>query len=160
MYYNPSYCEYENIPTPWSVIETIERWMQTRRPVRFTVTGETGAILNYPVTIRLFNYEERGGQPGDWYYDIEMKEYRFVQVRNLTQSSGTVRVSSAGISRPSSWEPPTTYTVKSGDSLWKISAKVYHDGGVGWRKIYEANKNVIGKNPNLIYPGQILVIPR
>lgn len=30
---------------------------------------------------------------------------------------------------------------------------------VNGKKIYEANKGVIGKNPNLIYPGQKYTIP-
>lgn len=47
------------------------------------------------------------------------------------------------------------YEVKSGDSLSKI-AKNYT--GMTWQKIYEANKDQI-KDPNLIHPGQKLVIP-
>jgi nucleoid-associated protein YgaU len=47
------------------------------------------------------------------------------------------------------------YEVKSGDSLSKI-AKNYP--GMTWQKIFEANKDRI-KDPNLIYPGQKLVIP-
>ena len=51
-----------------------------------------------------------------------------------------------------------TYTVKKGDSLSAISRKMYGDASK-WKKIYEANKGVIGKNPNLIYPGQKYTIP-
>ena len=47
------------------------------------------------------------------------------------------------------------YEVKSGDSLSKI-AKNY--AGMTWQKIFEANKDQI-KDPNLIHPGQKLVIP-
>lgn len=47
------------------------------------------------------------------------------------------------------------YEVKSGDSLSKI-AKNYP--GMTWQKIYEANKDQI-KDPNIIHPGQKLVIP-
>ncbi len=52
----------------------------------------------------------------------------------------------------------TGYTVKPGDCLWKISAKkdIYGDGYV-WSLIYDANKDQI-KNPNLIYPKQVLKI--
>jgi nucleoid-associated protein YgaU len=47
------------------------------------------------------------------------------------------------------------YEVKSGDSLSKI-AKNYP--GMTWQKIFEANKDKI-KDPNLIHPGQKLIIP-
>ena len=49
-----------------------------------------------------------------------------------------------------------TYTVKSGDTLSAIGK--HH--GVAWREIYEANKDVIGDDPDKIRPGQTLRIPR
>lgn len=52
-----------------------------------------------------------------------------------------------------------TYTVQSGDSLSKIAKNHYGDAG-DWKRIYEANKTLIGANPDLIHPGQRLVIPR
>jgi nucleoid-associated protein YgaU len=48
-----------------------------------------------------------------------------------------------------------SYTVQKGDSLSKIAKKY---PGMTWQKIYEANKDQI-KDPDLIYPGQKLVIP-
>ncbi|HOU24067.1 MAG TPA: LysM peptidoglycan-binding domain-containing protein, partial [Anaerolineae bacterium] len=50
------------------------------------------------------------------------------------------------------------YVVKSGDSLSKIAKELYGDAK-RWPEIYEANKALIGDNPNLIHPGQKLVIP-
>jgi murein DD-endopeptidase MepM/ murein hydrolase activator NlpD len=47
-----------------------------------------------------------------------------------------------------------TYTVKKGDTLSSIAAKY----GISWQQIYAANKDII-KNPNIIYPGQVLTIP-
>ena len=47
-----------------------------------------------------------------------------------------------------------TYTVQSGDTLWSIANKY----NTTWQRIYELNKDVIGDNPNLIYPGQVLII--
>jgi nucleoid-associated protein YgaU len=29
-----------------------------------------------------------------------------------------------------------------------------------WRRIYEANREVVGGNPDLIHPGQVLKLPR
>lgn len=51
-----------------------------------------------------------------------------------------------------------TYTVQSGDSLWKIAVAVYGDG-YQWTNIYQANSAEIGANPGLIYSGQVLVMP-
>jgi LysM repeat protein len=53
--------------------------------------------------------------------------------------------------------PTNTYTVESGDSLWAIAEKVY-GSGTEWPRIYEANRGQI-ENPDLIFPGQQLVIP-
>jgi len=48
-----------------------------------------------------------------------------------------------------------TYTVKKGDNLTKIGKMFNMD----WKTIYNSNKEKIGNNPNLIYPGQIFSIP-
>jgi nucleoid-associated protein YgaU len=50
-----------------------------------------------------------------------------------------------------------TTTVSRGDTLWRLSQVTY---GVGTRyaTIYKANKQQI-RNPNLIYPGQVFVMP-
>src|SRR3990167_10572436 len=48
-----------------------------------------------------------------------------------------------------------TIQVKSGDTLSKIGKQ----SGIPWQKIYDANKGIIGSNPNLIKPGQVLTIP-
>jgi nucleoid-associated protein YgaU len=49
------------------------------------------------------------------------------------------------------------YTVKSGDSLSKISREFYGNSG-DYMKIFEANRDQL-KDPNQIQPGQELVIP-
>ncbi len=51
----------------------------------------------------------------------------------------------------------TTYTVVPGDTLWGISAR-FLGNGARWKEIYEANRDKI-KSPNLIYPGQVFIIP-
>jgi nucleoid-associated protein YgaU len=54
-------------------------------------------------------------------------------------------------------EAAKSYTVKSGDSLWKISEQMYGNGN-DWRRIYEANKDRI-QTPDVIQPGWVLTIP-
>lgn len=54
--------------------------------------------------------------------------------------------------------PLGTHPVKPNDWLSKIADKWYHDM-YKWPIIYDANSDVIGKDPNKIKPGQILTIP-
>ena len=66
---------------------------------------------------------------------------------------------------PDSGSPPstvvvpkiTTTTVSRGDSLWRLS-QVSYGAGTRYAVIYKANRGQI-RNPNLIYPGQIFVLP-
>lgn len=51
----------------------------------------------------------------------------------------------------------TKHTVKSGESLSKI-AKHYYKDAAAYNKIFRANTDQL-KNPDLIQPGQVLVIP-
>lgn len=50
-----------------------------------------------------------------------------------------------------------SYTVKAGDTLSKI-AKAHYDDANQYPKIFEANRDQL-KDPNKIFPGQVLVIP-
>jgi nucleoid-associated protein YgaU len=51
-----------------------------------------------------------------------------------------------------------TYTVDSGDNLSAIAKQELGDAN-RWREIYELNKELIGKNPDLIQPGMELKLP-
>lgn len=50
------------------------------------------------------------------------------------------------------------YAVQTGDTLSRIAGRYYGDFS-NWRAIYEVNQDVIGNNPDLIRPGQRLLIP-
>jgi nucleoid-associated protein YgaU len=51
-----------------------------------------------------------------------------------------------------------TAKVVRGDSLWRISRTVYGEG-MRYTTLYDANNTQI-RNPNRIYPGQVLVVPK
>jgi nucleoid-associated protein YgaU len=51
-----------------------------------------------------------------------------------------------------------TYEVQSGDTLATIADKAYGDG-TQWRRIYDANKDTIGPDPDKLKIGMKLTIP-
>lgn len=51
-----------------------------------------------------------------------------------------------------------SYVVEANDSLWFIALKYLNDG-TRWVEIYQQNRPTIGNDPNLIYPGQTLILP-
>lgn len=71
-------------------------------------------------------------------------------------SGATVAHGSAGSAGGGDWAS-RTYTVESGDSLSAIAKKMYGDAGK-YQKIFEANQPML-KDPDKIYPGQVLRIP-
>ncbi|MFH1858006.1 MAG: LysM peptidoglycan-binding domain-containing protein [Candidatus Omnitrophota bacterium] len=52
----------------------------------------------------------------------------------------------------------TTYTVKQGDTLGKISTTVYGTSK-NWKQIFEANRQILS-DPNKLRPGQVLQVPQ
>lgn len=85
----------------------------------------------------------------------ESKEKAVLLAGNL---KGVSKVSDDALSAPPAVEPFQFYTVKSGDSLSKI-AKRYYGNAMKYPVLFEANKEII-KDPNLIYPGQVLRVPK
>lgn len=84
----------------------------------------------------------------------------------LVPSSG--RVLSAPV-RAMTQEPESVYTVAPGDCLWRIARSMLERSGSSrpsgdevtelWTEIYRINRDLIGHDPNLIHPGQVLVLP-
>lgn len=52
--------------------------------------------------------------------------------------------------------PPSSYTVQSGDTLWSISSTFLSDPFY-WPKLWNVNPTVT--NPDLIFPGNVLMLP-
>ena len=67
-------------------------------------------------------------------------------------------VSGGGRQLSSKEDTMQSYTVVKGDSLSKIAQRVYGKASL-WNEIYEANRDHI-KDPDLIYPGQVLRLPQ
>lgn len=115
----------------------------------------TGYPFNFDVD--LCTYEaEASGPFGDIVYAIELQEHREITIKTETVTS-----SNSTAKRPTSDE--STYTIKPGDSLWKISEQK-QGSGANWKSLYDANKDIIestakkhgqasSNNGRWIYPG-------
>lgn len=146
--------QFKELTPPTEIKDKITIWQKSGKPVHFIVTGTS---INLFCIIESFNYYEQGGDIGSLHYSLTLKEYREVTARQVTIEKQKATVENTE-TRVDNSVQPQTYTVKSGDCLWNIAKKYYGDGSK-YKTIYEANKGVIGGNPNLIYPGQVLTIP-
>jgi nucleoid-associated protein YgaU len=154
-HYDSEYCRYANIPDPIQAKDLLTKWMESEKPVRLIITT-TG--INVLVLVSVHDSEYRGGEPDDIYFDLVCRTWTEVKIRYKQASTSTSAPKTP--KRPVVQPKPKVYVVIPGDCLWKIAEKVYGKGnGKRWRDIYNKNKAVIGPNPNLIYPGQKLVIP-
>lgn len=128
-----------------------------RKPVKFIATR-----LNYNmlVSVDAFTVDTRSGEEGDLYFTLEFQEWRDYTPQRVAieTNQGSIIVDRVSRNTEDKPVPPTDYTVKSGDNLWKISQKYTGDGS-RWTELYSMNKGVIGGDPNLIYPNQNIVLP-
>jgi len=130
---------------------------------------------------KLFKSEEKREQEKADLITAHIKKFGFntsdIQVKvddDRVKLSGTKVIVAAGnvegiaavddwlvVRNPPAVAPPAPekqfYTVKKGDYLSKIAKEVYGNANK-YMVIFEANKPML-KDPNLIYPGQVLVIP-
>lgn len=79
----------------------------------------------------------------------KLAEYNGISNPNLILVGQKIKIPNSNNSSSS-----ITYVVKNGDTLSGIASKY----GMNWKNLYNKNKSVIGNNPNLIKPGQVLVI--
>ena len=117
------------------------RWTIEKHETKIEYTDKAGDMYAVEITVNLLEYLKGESQNTSSYSQTAAPEPA------AAANTGGGNVSSG-----------TAYTVKKGDNLWTL-AKKFYGSGADWKKIYEANRGVIGGNPNLIYPGQTFTIP-
>lgn len=149
-------------------LEYFERLKTKKKPFQFIVSrripkGKKLFSTNMKVTLEEYKITEDAGNGFDVKVKISLKQYRDYGTKTATVSLVDEKPQ-ATIEEPRSEEnspepaAAQTYTVVKGDCLWKI-AKHFYNNGSKYTVIYDANRSVVGGNPNRIYPGQVLTIP-
>ena len=140
-----------------------EKLKTSKQPFQFIVSRKMpdGKLLfdtNMSVSMESYTIKAQVNEGFDLVVSFKLKQYKSfgTKIVKVTNKSATVETQRPATNSPAP-KQNTTYTVKSGDCLWNIAKKFYGNGSK-YTKIDEANKDKI-KNPNLIYPGQVLAIP-
>lgn len=121
-------------------------WLKTLKLNEEKISRALGVVIILLTGVLLVNYFKSintPGQTGD-------ASKTSIEETKPSEEMNVEEVVSAGL--------PATYTIKPGDSLWKISVTAYNDG-YKWSEIYEANKEVI-KNPNILHAGEKITLPK
>lgn len=140
-------------------IEDIQDWQKSGKSGEFTAS-ELG--INMDVCIDDFVFSRRAGEEDRVYYTLSLSEYRpyGAKIIAIKAEENTTEATTAEPERVDNSEPvQATYTVVNGDCLWSIARKLSGNGS-NWPALYEANRAVVGSNPNLIYAGQVYVVPQ
>lgn len=151
---------------PIYYLEKLEKLKTSKKPFQFIVSRKmpTNEVLfdtNMQVSLEDYKISEEAKQGFDIKVSINLKQYKQYSTKTMKITIKQARpkpVATPVVTRPAPSAPTTrTYTVVRGDCLWNI-AKKYYGNGSQYTKIYNVNRDKI-KNPNLIYPGQVLTIP-
>lgn len=149
-------------------LDYFESLKTSKKPFQFIVcrkrpTGKRLFDTNIKVSMEDYKITEDAKNGFDVLVKIKLKQWRDYGTKtvnisfNMEKPKASVEPQREATTSPA---PATaqTYTVVKGDCLWNIAKKFYGNGSK-YSIIYNANKSVIGGNPNLIYPGQVLTIP-
>lgn len=149
-------------------LDYFESLKTSKKPFQFIVcrrmpTGKRLFDTNIKVSMEDYKTTEDVKNGFDLAVKIKLKQWREYGTKmvNISFDSGQTKASVESQRETTTSPAPTmpqTYTVVKGDCLWNI-AKHFYGNGSKYTDIYNANRDVIGSNPNLIYPGQVLTIP-
>lgn len=149
-------------------LDYLESLKTSGKPFQFIVCrqrpdGKKLWNTNIRVSMEDYKITENAKNAFDLTVQISLKQWRDYGTKTVNVAM-TVARPKASVepqrSAASSPAPSTaqSYTVVKGDCLWNIAKKFYGSGSK-YSVIYNANRGVIGGNPNLIRPGQVLTIP-
>lgn len=146
-------------------LDAFEKLKTDQKPFQFIVTrdfpnGNQLFSTNLKVSLEDYIIKEDRKEGFDIVVSIKLKQYKDfgTKICDVKFADSKPKASTPKKNRDAkSTSKNQTYTVKKGDCLWNI-AKKYYGNGSKYTVIYNANKSKI-KNPNLIYPGQVLTIP-
>ena len=156
------YMESGTSADPDRYIQILTKAQKKKKPIQLIYSNGETDDESVKVLVESCSIVEKAGEEGDKYLSLSFLQYKAPSKKYMAVKTPTATVAKAQTPQVSQPSNPAvtkgkTYIVKAGDSLWKI-AKQFYGNGASYSKISGSNSDKI-KNPNLIYPGQVLTIP-
>ncbi|WP_046225571.1 LysM peptidoglycan-binding domain-containing protein [Paenibacillus dauci] len=172
------------LQTPYYYVEMIQKWMETKRPIRFVFSslqlpdyalyGNTSKqavsakaerftlnrafmAINMAVSIEKFDWTLAAGESGDIQFKLSLKEYVFYRALKVKIKKDKEK-STVAKKRTDTKETPKTYKLVAGDSLWKIAKKQLGDGS-RYKEIQKLN-NIKDSELRNLPIGMVIKLPQ
>lgn len=163
---NPNAVYLSGFQPPQYFLQHLEKLKNAKSETRLIITRSmpNGTIMfetNMMVTIEDYKIEEDADNGGDLVISIDLKQYRPYSTQRLvikkTTTNPTTNKTTATVAKTTTRSTegkvtPKSHKVVKGDTLWGI-AKKYLGNGARYPELAKLNKI---KNPNRIYPGQVI----
>lgn len=155
----PKYAPNVIIGKPIIYLSKFREFKSDKKPLQLLITrilpnGEQIFEGNISVTLNEYSVYENAGEEGDFLVDLVFREYIEIKPKTLNLVNESNSSYSVNVNR-STKESPATYTVKSGDTLWKIAKRELNDE-TKYKQIMDIN-NIT--DPKKLQVGVVLKLP-
>lgn len=155
----PRYTPNSIIGKPILYLSKFREFKANKKPIQLLITrilpnGEELFKGNILVSLEEYTVHENAGEEGDFTVYLVFKEYRSILSKNAITLDKERAIYSIFPNRTHK-ETKKTYTVRKGDTLWKIAKRELNDEKL-YKKIMEINSITEPKNLQI---GKVLILP-
>jgi len=136
-------------------VDWFNEWQESKEHARLTVVtmpNEPKQNIDFEVTCESFDWDIRAGEEGDYYYELNLLEWKNISAQELStktdENGNIIAEKNNGNLRTTIKEKVQEVRTKPTDTLWGIARKYGEGKYDDWQRIYEItqNKDIIANN--------------
>lgn len=147
-------------------VQWFNTWRDSKKPARWTIVvppNEPPQCLDFYVTCERFDYEVIAGEETDYYYELELLEWRDYGAEEVEtkEVNGKITANPKTPARlDTKAELAPKFMVKAKDTLWSLAKQNSAGELEGWKTLYNIaeNKSIIANNLSSL-SGKVLKTP-